>query len=133
MLRPFRTGEGSRMSEVEKPVRENRLPLAVIQSLLTRVLGAPLPDRLVSWLGVSRRNADRWTAGASTYPPAVLEKLETLAPLCDEMIEDFQDLVEAYVALGVPENLIRLRMREFSKTLTEEPPARPMPPDLKQE
>jgi hypothetical protein len=121
------------MTEIEKPKRENALPLAELEALAIRVLGAALPDRFVSWLGVSRRNADRWLDGSSTYPPAVVEKLQTLAPLCDEMVVDLQDLVDDYKKLGVPENLIRLRMREFSKTLSDEPPARPLPPEPKRD
>ena len=116
-------------AETTKPKRENRLPLDVLEALVIRVVGAALPDRLVTWLGVSKRNSERWLTGESTYPPAVIDKLEQLAPLVDEMIEDFEDLVEAYKQLGVPENLIKLRMRELSKTLSEEPPARPLPPE----
>lgn len=113
--------------------RENVIPLAEIEALVIRVLGAAIPDRIVSWLGVSKRNADRWLDGSSTYPPAVVEKLETLAPLCDEMVVDLQDLVDDYLRLGVPENLIRLRMREFSKTLSDEPPPKPGPPVVPQD
>ncbi|WP_158871352.1 hypothetical protein [Antarcticirhabdus aurantiaca] len=105
--------------------RENSRPIAEIEALVVRVVGAALPDRLVSWLGVSKRNAERWLSGDSTYPPAVLEKLDTLAPLCDELEDDLRALVDDYKKAGVPENLLRMRIREFSKTLSEEPPPRP--------
>ncbi|GGD11969.1 hypothetical protein [Aureimonas glaciei] len=117
------------MDPTDRPRRENILPLAEIESLVLRVLGAPIPDRFVSWLGVSRRNADRWLDGSSTYPPAVIEKMQVLAPLCSEMLDDLHDLVEDYKRLGIPENLIRMRMREFSKTLSDEPPPKPGAPE----
>ncbi len=112
---------------MEDRKRENSRPLDEIEALIVRVVGAAFPDRLVTWLGVSKRNAERWLSGASTYPPAVLEKLDHLAPLCDELMEDLEDLVEDFKSRGVPENLLRLRIREFSKGLSEEPPPRPGP------
>lgn len=121
------------MEQSEKPKRENRLPLGEIEALVVRVVGVALPDRLVTWLGVSKRNTERWMNGDSTYPPGVIERLEELAPIIDEMMVDLKDIVDDYKKLGVPENLVRLRMREFSKTLSEEPPARPLPPEPKRD
>ncbi|MCW4114371.1 hypothetical protein NPA31_005265 [Aurantimonas sp. MSK8Z-1] len=107
--------------------RENSRPLEELEALVVRVCGAALPDRLVAWMGVSKRNAERWLSGESTYPPAVIEKLDHLAPLCDRLIDDLEDLVDEYKAEGVPENLLRMRIREFSKTLSDVPPPKPPP------
>ncbi|GGD87994.1 hypothetical protein GCM10011390_03460 [Aureimonas endophytica] len=115
------------MSDVPKPRRENVRPTAEIEALVVRVVGAALPDRLVTWLGVSKRNAERWLSGESTYPPSLVERLDQFAPICDDLIADLEDLVDEYKERGLPENLLRLRIREFSKTLSEEPPPRPAP------
>ncbi len=105
--------------------RENYRPLEELEALVTRVVGAPYPDRIVAWLGVGKRNAERWITGDSTYPPAVIAKLEELAPLMDEWEADMQEMLEHFKSLGVPENLLKLRIREFARQLSDEPPPKP--------
>ncbi|WP_062236554.1 hypothetical protein [Aureimonas sp. N4] len=114
-----------------RPRRENLIPLDDILVLAHQVLGSLAPDRFVTWLGVSKRNAERWIAGDSTFPPRVISELQRLAPLVAELdcemqalVDDFRDADEA---MRIPENLIRLRMREFTKTLSDEPPPKPEP------
>ncbi len=58
------------MHDDQKPRRENVLPLNDILVLVEDVLGSLAPDRLVTWLGVSKRNAERWISGDSTFLPA---------------------------------------------------------------
>lgn len=115
------------MPDDEKPRRENVLPLDELHGLTADVLGNLAPDRLVSWLGVSKRNAERWISGDSTYPPRVVGELQRLAPLVDELLGALDDLVEEFKQKGIPENLVRLRLREYSKDLSDEPPPKPGP------
>ncbi|WP_152047933.1 hypothetical protein [Aureimonas psammosilenae] len=119
------------MTEAPRPRRENIIPLDEIVGLVHDVLGSLAPDRLVTWLGVSKRNAERWLSGDSTFPPRVVSELQRLQPLMLELdaemravVEEFRDADEP---LRIPENLIRLRMREFTKTLSDEPPPKPEP------
>lgn len=111
----------------ERPRRENIIPLDDILSLVVDVLGSTAPDRIVTWLGVSKRNADRWISGDSTFPPAVIAELQRLAPLMTELDAELDGVVADFKDVGVPENLLRLRIREYSKTLSEEPPPKPGP------
>jgi hypothetical protein len=123
----IRTGEGSRM--ISKPPRENVRPLEEILDLVEHILGAAVPDRIVAWLGVSKRNAERWISGDSTWPPSLVEKLGRVAPECDRLDGELTALVERFRSDDLSENLIRVRIREFSKRLSDEPPPRPMPPE----
>lgn len=119
------------MHDDQKPRRENVLPLNDILVLVEDVLGSLAPDRLVTWLGVSKRNAERWISGDSTFPPRVVEELQRLRPLVAELDAELADVVSSFrdaePHLRIPENLIRLRLREFSKTLSDEPPPKPEP------
>lgn len=112
-----------------RPRRENLIPLDDILLLAHEVLGSLAPDRFVTWLGVSKRNAERWISGDSTFPPRVISELQRLAPLVAELDREMQALVDDFrdadEAMRIPENLIRLRMREFTKTLSDEPPPKP--------
>ena len=109
------------------PRRENAIPLDDILTLVHAVLGSLAPDRLVTWLGVSKRNAERWLDGSSTFPPRVVSELRRLAPLMAELDAELDGIVADFKADGVPENLLRLRIREYSKRLSEEPPPKPAP------
>jgi hypothetical protein len=114
--------------DAPRPVRENEIPLDDILVLVHDVLGSLAPDRLVTWLGVSKRNADRWIAGDSTFPPRVIAELQRLQPIVKDLDAALADVVSEFKEdFDVPENLIRLRIREFSKTLSDEPPPKPGP------
>lgn len=119
------------MHDDQKPRRENVLPLNDILVLVEDVLGSLASDRLVTWLGVSKRNAERWISGDSTFPPRVVEELQRLRPLVAELDAELADVVSSFrdaePHIRIPENLIRLRLREFSKTLSDEPPPKPEP------
>lgn len=119
------------MTDDPKPRRENIIPHETILELVEDVLGSLAPDRLVTWLGVSKRNAERWIDGSSTFPPRVVEELQRLRPLVAELDAELADVVASFrdadEHIRIPENLIRLRIREFSKTLSDEPPPKPEP------
>ena len=115
--------------DAPKPRRENVIPLDDILTLAHEVLGSLAPDRFVTWLGVSKRNAERWISGDSTFPPRVVSELQRLKPLVAELDAELRDVVASFrdadEHLSIQENLIRLRIREFSKTLSDEPPPKP--------
>lgn len=124
---PIPTGEECRMTDdAPRPRRENALPLDDILTLVNDVLGSLAPDRLVTWLGVSKRNAERWLSGDSTFPPRVISELQRLQPLVTELDAELRAVVDDFVP-EIPENLVRLRMREFTKTLSDAPPPKPEP------
>ncbi|GGE00642.1 hypothetical protein GCM10011390_19320 [Aureimonas endophytica] len=110
-----------------RPRRENDRPLDDLLVLVHSVLGSLAPDRLVSWLGVSKRNAERWLDGSSTFPPRVISELERLQPLMKELDAELDAVVEDFKADGVPENLLRMHIREYSKKLSDAPPPKPEP------
>ncbi|WP_192843461.1 hypothetical protein, partial [Aureimonas sp. N4] len=110
-----------------RPRRENILPLDDILVLVNDVLSSLAPDRLVTWLGVSKRNAERWISGDSTFPPRVVSELQRLKPLIAELDAELDAVVANFKADGVPENLLRLHIREYTKRLSDAPPPKPEP------
>jgi hypothetical protein len=104
--------------------RQNVKPIDEIEELVVETLGAALPDRLVAFTGAARRNCERWLSGDSAYPEGVVADLERLAPLSQELWLELQGALTDFRAHGMPDHLIRMRMREFSKTLSEKPEVR---------
>lgn len=92
--------------------------------LVDRVCGAIALDRAMLYFGVAKRTAERWLGG-KPLPPPVLEKLEQDAAVTDAFMADLADFVEGQIERGVPEHVIRMRLREHSKTLRETPAVKP--------
>ena len=92
--------------------------------LVDRVCGAIALDRAMLYFGVAKRTAERWLGG-KPLPPPVLAKLEADAAATDAFMADLVDFIDDQIAAGVPEHVIRLRLREHSKTLRETPAVKP--------
>tara|TARA_R100000365_G_C2706952_1_gene43606 strand:- start:162 stop:512 length:351 start_codon:yes stop_codon:yes gene_type:complete len=92
--------------------------------LVDRVCGAIALDRAMLYFGVAKRTAERWLGGKA-LPPPVLEKLEADAAATDDFMADLVDFIDDQIDRGVPEHVIRMRLREHSKTLRETPAVKP--------
>lgn len=92
--------------------------------LVDRVCGAIALDRAMLYFGVAKRTAERWLGG-KPLPPPVLERLEADAVATDGFMSDLEDFIDDQIDRGVPEHVIRMRLREHSKTLRETPAVKP--------
>lgn len=100
---------------------------AEIEMLCMRALGSAMPDVLVAWLGVGRRSAERWLSGALSWPDPVVAKLTEQATHADAFLADLHALTKKHVDAGMHENLLKLRMRDFARQLSDEPPPKEAP------
>ena len=90
---------------------------AEIEMVCMRTLGAAMPDRLVEYLGVGRRSAERWLSGALSWPDPVVARLREQADHADAFFQDLAALTKKHRAQGMHENLMRMRMRDFAEEL----------------
>lgn len=101
--------------------------LAEIEGLCLRALGQAMPDKLVEWLGVGRRSAERWLSGALSWPDPVVEKLLAQSDHADAFLADLNALTKKHVDAGMHENLLKMRMKDFARQLSDEPPPKEAP------
>ncbi|WP_294640420.1 hypothetical protein [uncultured Aureimonas sp.] len=106
---------------------DNERRRAEIEMLCMRALGAAMPDRLVEYLGVGRRSAERWLSGALSWPEPIVDRLREQADHADAFFEDLAALTRKHKSLGMHENLMRMRLRDFAKELSDAPPEKEPP------
>lgn len=106
---------------------ENERKRAEIEMLCMRALGAAMPDRLVEYLGVGRRSAERWLSGALSWPEPIVDRLRKQADHADALYEGFKELTKTHKSAGMHENLMRMRLQDFAKELSDAPPEKEPP------
>jgi hypothetical protein len=111
------------MTELD-PEQEFEPAHAHVLLLVDRVCGAIALDRAMLYFGVAKRTAERWLGG-KPLPPPVLAKLEADAAATDGFMRDLENFIEDQIDAGVPEHVVRMRLREHSKTLRETPAVKP--------
>ncbi|SMC56739.1 hypothetical protein SAMN06297251_10416 [Fulvimarina manganoxydans] len=90
-------------------------------ALIKRVAGGIYVDDTQYVLGVAKRTAERWLGG-KPVPDPVIERLERDAPLVEAFGRDLHDVVKRHRDAGLSEHYMRLRMRQYAKTLSETAP-----------
>ncbi len=86
--------------------------------LVQRIVGEILVDKTMFALGIAKRTAERWLGG-KPVPDAVIERLERDAPRVEAFVADLDALVERHRGEGLSEHYMRLRMRDYARTLSE--------------
>ncbi|SMC32227.1 hypothetical protein SAMN06297251_1017 [Fulvimarina manganoxydans] len=89
-------------------------------ALVKRLAGGIYVEETMYVLGVAKRTAERWLGG-KPVPDPVIERMEEAAPLVEDFQRDLHALVGRHREAGLSEHLMRLRMRQYSKTLAETP------------
>ncbi len=92
-------------------------------ALIKRVCGGIWVDDTMFALGVAKRTAERWLGG-KPMPDAVVQRLERDAPMIEDFLRDLNALVERHRQSGLSEHYMRLRMRQYSKILSDVPTRR---------
>ncbi|MCB8840243.1 hypothetical protein [Aurantimonas sp. VKM B-3413] len=89
-------------------------------ALLKRLTGGIWVDDTMFALSVAKRTAERWMGG-KPVPDAVIERMEREADQVEAFTRDVADLVARHRKAGMSEHLMRLRLRQYSKALSEKP------------